>query len=258
MSESTLSTPRSEILAAVGAFFDYGRSLYQWTREQREQVYRCVRSGEREFYNPTGHSWSFLRLRLELSIIEGTANYDLPDGFAGFFDQMLSFTVDDNRLWPVRDITVQDLLRFRQNETLAPAFQEYFYAKEAKTPTGTTGQRFRILLYPTPQADGTLTGSYHATPDATTDSLPYAMGGEVHSEALLACCLAAAELERDKKLGPMRQRYIDRLAASIEHDRRTGPKSFGYNGDRSCAEPVSIYDLRGGTPTYNGLTTYFE
>lgn len=244
MSESTLTSPRSEILQAVGAFFNYGRNQYQWTREQREQVYRCVRSGERQFYNPPNHSWSFLRLRLTLSISADDADYDLPDGFAGFLDPFLSFTADDNRLWSVQETSVAEILKLRQNENLFGGVQEYLFAKEAKTPTGTTGQRFQVLLFPTPQASGTLTGSYYANPDATTDSLPYALGGSIHSEALLACCLAAAELERDKTLGPMKQQYNERLAASIAFDKRTGPKNLGYNNDASSRQVVSVYDLR--------------
>ncbi len=260
MSESTLSSPRSEILQAVGAYFDYGRDQYAWKREEREQVYRCVRSGERQFYAPPNHSWSFLRLRLALAITDGTADYDLPDGFGGFFDPALAFVAADNQLFPVRQTSVPEILRMRQLANLAVSIQPEFYAVNFKSPTGSTGQRMEVLLFPTPIADGTLEGLYYANPDATTDSLPYAMGGEIHSQTLLSCCLAAAELERDKKQGPMKAEYNERLSASIRHDKATGPKNYGYNSDPGSARAASLNDLRSvtTTTTYNGvdLSTY--
>lgn len=242
MSESTLTTPRAEILAAVGAFFDYGRNQHQWQREQREQVYRCVRSGERKFYR--AYTWSFLRLRLGLALVAGTSDYDLPDGFGGFFDPELSFAAADNQFWPVKNTGVPQILHARQYTNITAAIQPTLFAVNAKTPTGTTGQRFEILLFPTPIADGTLEGAYYANPDATTDALPYAMGGSIHSETVLASCLAAAELERDKKQGPMKEAYNEALTQSLAHEKSIGPKHFGYNADRSVPGYASLYDLR--------------
>lgn len=249
MAEATLSTTRSEILMAVGDFLGYGRNPHVWTREQTAQITRILRSGERQFY--AAHPWSFMRLSLSLSITADDGDTDLPDGFGGFFDQFLSFAVANSKYEQVRLTSVPEILRRRQNENLYPADQVYLAAVNAKTPTGTTGQRFELLMFPAPDANGTLKGNYYAAPDATTDSLPYAMGGEVHSETLLACCLAAAELERDKTLGPMKQQYMERLANSMAHDQRTGPKTFGYNGDGSAYCGIERH-TGSETLTYNG------
>ncbi len=249
MSESTLSSPRSEILAAVGAFFDFGRDQYAMTREQREQVYRCVRSGERRFYR--AYNWSFLKLRLTLSLVAATADYDLPDGFGGFFDPQLSFTAADNQFWPIKNTSVPAILQARQYTHVTVAIQPKLFAVNAKTPTGSTGQRFEILLFPAPIADGTLEGTYYANPDATTDALPYAMGGEIHAETLLNACLAAAELERDKKAGPLKQEYSDSLSQSVAHEKSIGPKHFGYNSDRSSSVCWPL--LRTTSVTRNGV-----
>ena len=184
--------------------------------------------------------------------MSGTDDYDLPIGFAGFLDQYLSFTASDNRRWPVRETSVSQLLGMRQNATVTPNIQEFWFAKEAKATIGTTAQRFQILLFPAPTADGTLTGSYYVTADAMTDSFSYALGGAIHTETLLACCMAAAELERDKQPGPMRERYQERLQASISLDRRTGPKTFGLNLDRGSIGCDYTSDLRSGGVTYNG------
>lgn len=253
MAESTLTAPRSEILQAVGDFLDYGRNQHVWTREQTAQINRIVRSAEQQFYHPAGHTWAFLKLELSLSITSGTADYDLPDGFGGFFSQSLAYVAANNKPYPVKQTGVSQLQAMRQQEGLANKIQARWFAVNAKAPTQAASQTFEVLLFPTPNSDGTLVGLYFANPDAMTDSLPYAAGGAVHSETLLACCLAEAELLRDKRPGPMRERYLERLAASIEHDRRSGPKSFGYNGDNSEDLIADICDFRGETLLRNGV-----
>ena len=258
MSESTLSISRAEILQAVGAYLFAGegpnlgeRNQYVWNREQLAQVNRVINRGQRQFYG--AYPWSFLRLRLSLSITSGTADYTLPDAFGGIYDPYLSFTVDDGRIFPVYETSVAQLLSYRQNATRLLAWQEMYYAKEAKSPTGTTGQRFQLLLYPAPAADGTLTGSYYASPDACTDSLPYPLGGFPHAESLLASCMASAELEKFGHPGPQKQIYIEALQRSVDHEKRTGPKHFGYNGDGSTSPCVSLYDHRVVSVTRNGV-----
>lgn len=257
MAESTLSISRAEILQAVGAYLFQSpspnqgeRNQYVWDREQLGQVNRVINRGQRQFYS--AYSWSFLRLRLALAIVAGTKDYTLPDAFGGFFDPYLSFAVDDGRIYPVYETSVTQLLNYRQNETRLPTFQEMYFAKEAKTPTGTTGQRYQLLLFPTPTAAGTLTGSYYASPDSFTDSLPYPLGGEIHGETLLASCLACAELERDGQPGSRKQDYMEALSRSVEHEKRTGPKDFGYNADRSGSY-VSPFDMRVTSVTRNGV-----
>ncbi len=237
---------------AVGDYLDYGRNPAIWDREKTAQVTRILRSAERQFYSPPNYTWSFLRLLLSLDITAADDDVDLPDGFGGFFDSYLSFVLADNKYAQVRQTSVPEILRMRQNENLVPAIQPLYFAVNAKTPTGTAGQLFEVMLFPTPAQDGTLVGTYYANSDATTDSLPYANGGAVHAETLLACCLAAAELEKTKQQGPLAAKYQERLAASIQHDRRCGPKHLGYNGDRSVST-ASIYDLRQSSITRNGV-----
>jgi hypothetical protein len=255
MAESTLSISRAEILQAVGAYLFRGdspnqgeRNQFMWSREQLAQVNRIINRGQRQFYS--AYPWSFLRLRMTLSIVADTADYTLVDGFGGFFDPYLSFTVDDGRIYQVYETSVAQILAYRQNETRLPTWQEMYFAKEAKSPTGTTGQRFQLLLFPTPKLAGTLTGSYYANPDAITDTLVYPSGGEVHGETILAACLACAELERDGQPGPQKQIYAEALQRSVDHEKRTGPKSFGYNGNRTAP---CVYDSRVTALTRNGV-----
>lgn len=245
-------TFQGTILESIGDFLGYGRLPYVWSREQRAQVTRIVRSAEQRFYNPPGYSWRFLRLRLTLTVDADDGDIDLPTNFGGFLGPYLTFTSADNRQWPIQEVSVSQLLRYRQNPTFFPSSQECVYAVESQTPTGDAQQLSQILLFPTPAADGTLTGDYFIAAEAMTDALPYAMGGPIHSETLLACCKAGAELDRDKKPGPLEALYQERLAASLSHDRRTGPKHLGYNGDSSGYGDLSLAEMRESSFTRNG------
>lgn len=252
MSESSLSLTQGDILQAVGDYFGFTRNRYVWSREETAKVNRACRTGQNQFYNPPGHTFSFLRPRLELDIEADEADYDLPDDFGGFLDPFLSFCASDNQTYPVRITSVPEILRNRQLEPMSAAM-DMLAAVSAKSSSGTNGQRMELLLSPTPASDGTLNATYYAIPNALSDTATYPLGGQPHAETLLASCLAAAEMEKTGQPGPQRQIYLERLQASIDFDRRTGPKHFGYNGDRSGSLPVSIYDLRSSSITRNGV-----
>ncbi len=250
--DSNLSITREDLFVALGLYMDYGRNPAIWTEDELTNIESSLSSGINTFYNPPGHSWSFLRPRLSLSIVADTADYDLPDDFGGFLDQYLSFSLADNKFEPVLQTSVPLILKYRQNENLIVAIQSMLFATSVKASNGTTGQRSEVLLFPTPKQDGTLVGTYYSIPNNVSDSSPFPLGGQPHAETLLAACMAAAELDKTKQQGPLAAKYQERLAASIQHDRRTGPKHLGYNGDRS-GSTASIYDLRQSSITRNGV-----
>ena len=70
---------------------------------------------------------------------------------------------------------------------------------------------------------------------------------------ILQSCLAIAEQRFDDNDGPQYKRFIERLAASIIHDRNVStPDYFGYNGDNS--DNAFLRDLQRTTiVTYNGV-----
>jgi hypothetical protein len=240
-------------LQALGAYLGIGRNQYEWTREQREAVYRSIHSGERQFYLPVGHSWSFLRPIASLTVDSGDSSITLPDDFGGFVTPGLSFTASDNQYFRVRLTSVENLLSMQQLSNVLTGPQPEWAAVSMTTFAGTTGQRYELLLFPTPTADGTLKAPYYSIPNATSDSLPYPLGGQPHAETLLESCLAAAELEKTGQAGPHRALFQERLMASIQHDKRMGPKNLGYNADRSSGDGYQTrHTGYGETLTYNG------
>jgi hypothetical protein len=90
------------------------------------------------------------------------------------------------------------------------------------------------MLWPTPFQEFTLQGRMLSNPYRIDAAKPCPLGGQPHAETLRASVLAAAELEFNDEKGLRWQDYIEKLQASVAHDRRAnGPHNFGYNGDRS-------------------------
>jgi hypothetical protein len=86
-----------------------------------------------------------------------------------------------------------------------------------------------------------------------TSDNPHPLGGMPHAETVRASCLAAAEFEmEDKKKGSRWEHFVQRLTASIAHDKKAiRQEYFGYNRDNSDgrSEPR---DRVNGLVTYEG------
>lgn len=176
--------------------------------------------------------------------------YTLPDDFGGFIDAWLAYTPENNQREAVALVSVPEILRMRQQAISVAS------PRAAVTPVNSTtasaGQRFELLVFPTPTQAGTLEATYYAIPNQATDALPYPLGGQVHAETVLQACLAAAELERDKRPGPHKLLFLERLAASITHDKKIGPRYLGFNGD-GC-DDWRFERCATGDPTYGGVS----
>lgn len=177
--------------------------------------------------------------------------YTLPDDFGGFLANKFAYSPDDNLYCDCKLTSYAEILQRRQRESWGtPDNQALYGAVTSKTSAMTTGQRFELCLWPTPNAAGVIEAEYYSNPSAIDDSTPYPFGGQPHAATLRAAVLAAAELEADGMQGAHYSKFLERLAASVSHDRRTGPRHLGNmnssNGD--------TYYYRHGRDyiTYNG------
>lgn len=102
---------------------------------------------------------------------------------------------------------------------LAPP-KRFAIRPQASTPATTTGQRFEMLVFPTPDAVYTVNYRYSLAPDGVTSSATYPYGGAQHAETFLSACTAKAELIVKGEPGPHAAEFQKNLAASIIMDRR--------------------------------------
>ncbi|MEW6439245.1 MAG: hypothetical protein AB1508_19005 [Pseudomonadota bacterium] len=118
--------------------------------------------------------------------------------------------------------------------------------------TGTGGQRYDMLFYPTPNGRYTLAFRYQMLPGELTAAAPYPAGGMLHGETIKYACLAAAEAEYRDGQSEMMARFAERLQASIHHDRiSNAPEHMPYNAD--WEEPITNICSPETYVTYNGV-----
>lgn len=230
MSESSLTLTFADFKVAIGQLLDVSRDPTQWTAETIADVGRILQSGQRQFYEaqyrpvPQApvrvHVWSFLRARASITLANGTQTYALPDDFGGFLENRLSFT--STKTWSLQITKMDDVLEHIQDfGTGMPTgeTQPLLAAVEMVSSTlGTTGQRWQIVMWPTPVSTLTITAPYRLSPNALATDTHYPLGGEMHSETLLESCLACAEERQNDQSTLHRERFQELLAASIQLD----------------------------------------
>jgi len=258
MAESTLSYGYAQLFWEVGNFLGYGRTAATYSDAEVAECDFIVQSGYRQFLFPPplagereAHVWSFLSPVTTLDTGIGDVDYDLPDDFGGLIGDRLTI-VSTTRRWPVMvrgEGQVRALLRATTNTTGKPQY----VAVRPKAPTGTTGQRFELIVYPEPDAIYTLEYRRNILTIKLSTTYPYPLGGMAHAETLLESCLKVAELRGDDEAGVHTAAFAERLAASVSADRQAfAPPTLGYNGDASDAQAVSLGSSH--SATYEGDT----
>jgi hypothetical protein len=180
-------------------------------------------------------------------------NYDLPDDFGGMEGNMV-YAEGSNK--PEVRIIGEGKIRSLRAGTTSRTYPEYAAIRPKKQTTTTTGQRFEIMFFPIPSVTYTLSYRMLVLPELLVSStITHPYGGGTHAETILASCLAAAESSEEEKRGVKWQEFMDRLAASIQIDKKMiSADYFGYNRDASDSahSSGSRRHPQTFTVTYNG------
>lgn len=256
MAESTLSYGYPVLMREVGHLLGYSYDISEYSADETTQVDFIVQSGYRQFLYPPplpgesiAHVWSFLRPVTHLDTAADTWQYDLPDDFGGLAGRL---TYNDQTLGmgPIEIRGEGEIRRLRARGTVTG--KPTRLAVRPKTSDGTTGQRFELVLWPTPSGIWQLDYAYNVLVNKLTAGAPYPLGGMAHSETILESCLAVAERREDDEATIHWQGFMERLAASVSHDQQVMvPETLGYNADSSDAESIRVirseYVEYGGT-----------
>jgi len=119
--------------------------------------------------------------------------------------------------------------------TTSSIYPQYAAISPKKQTTTPGGQIFEMMFFPVTDVAYTLSYRMLVLPEAlVTDTIMHPYGGATHAETILASCLAIAESQEDEERGVKWQEFMDRLAASIQIDRKMiSADYFGYNSDDS-------------------------
>jgi len=163
------------------------------------------------------HTWSFLHMMSPVYVKVGKSLYDLPDDYVGIQGDFVVETEGANgRIPTVPEAQLRTLLAKNQDM----ATPEYAAIRPRKTPQG---QRYDLLLYPTPDADITLNMRYAVAVEDLSEDNPFPFGGRQHAETILASCLAVAEERSDGAQGQKYAKFMERLRASVHLDKQSEP-----------------------------------
>jgi len=165
-------------------------------------------------------------------ILRHDGNYNLPDDFGGLEGDMI---YSEGSSKPNIRIIGEGKIRSLRAGTTSRTYPQFAAIRPKKQTITTTGQRFEIMFFPVPAVTDTLSYKMLVLPELlVTTTITYPYGGAMHSETILASCLAVAESQEDEKRGVKWQEFMDRLAASIQIDKRLiSADHFGYNRDDS-------------------------
>ena len=230
MAESTLSLGIDEFEIEVGRYLGLGATVANWTTEETARVDRHIQAGVRRVYYPPpikegdiGHEWSFLKRRASglgaagsTNITTGVASYVLPDDYGGGLTGFQSIASSN-----LRDIRIIDLdelngLNASNNRSDVPEYAAIF-----PTSTGvvTTGQRWSLIVYPTPNATYEVRYKYDALTDKlVTSTNPFPLGGGRLSELYKSAILAEAEYAEIDTRGPKHSEFMAQLANAVAYD----------------------------------------
>lgn len=223
MAESTLSVTLNSLRQDVGPSLGFPRVVANWTNTQLTDFDNIVRRGLRWFYFPGRdaeqpfYEWSFLHKTGTILLVNGTSAYDLTDDFTGsVIDDSFTFAAssDNRKLKPVGEATI----RAHQAKDPLTGTPRWFAIRNKEHDT-VNGQRWEVLVYPTPTANATVTYRYVYVPNMITNSAPYPVGGARYSGVVqLAVEAAAEQYLDDDPAGPAYQRFLQELNSAIRAD----------------------------------------
>jgi len=197
-----------------------GYLLGQWninllTHSENAQVESLVQRGLKTFYYPPGvqRCWSFLTPTATITVVNGTAAYDLPAGFTGLHGPMTFATAATDHK-PLREVSEGEL-RTSQIKENTDGDPEYV-AVRPKTTNGSSAHLYEAVFFPTP--DGStpnITYRYKVSPAVLSSSVTTPYGSDVHAETMRQAMIAhAAEQKEGGNQAEEWQKFQQQLSGS--------------------------------------------
>jgi len=220
--ESTLGITHSELEQNIARHMGI---TYPIASANTAEVADIVRSGLNQFYYPIaiegvepGFKWGFLRVLWTGESVTAPANtFALPDDFGGGLEEIY---VTNLSAAPIKVIDRRAFEAQKVGGASATGTPKYATIYVSAAAGVSESERYTVALYPTPDADLTLSFEYDRIPGATSSSSEYPYGAQMHSETILASCLAIVELRANEgATGPFYEQFRAKLLSSIEFDK---------------------------------------
>lgn len=216
----SLEVDFDSLRSETGMYLGYHRDPSDYTPDQIMDMSYILGKAMRSWYFPVVdgvvYRWSFLQKTGQITTAIDQTEYDLPEDFAAFTNDCLYYGPDSHHTKLTRR-SEGAVLNLLANAHISG--DPVYYAVRTKGTLTSGRAQHEILLYPSPDEATEFTFRYMQIPPALTESDPYPLGGEVHSETILAACLAAAEQKIEDVAGLHTANFQRLLAGSIALDR---------------------------------------
>lgn len=226
MAESTLSIEYVVLQREVGFYLGWPRVPSTWDNTQSQDWDDITRRALRMFYFPPSddenpvYEWTFLRKTGTVTLLTADVDYDMPDDFGGtILDSSIAFAAGVQQR-PMKKVDQHEIEQLQAMD--AQNGWPKYYAVRNKTHAPTTGQRWEMTVYPTPQAtqnNSVVSFRYVGVPNEITSVNKYPVGGAQYSEVVLAAHLAAAEYKLDDDPdGPLMKKFNAMMTTAMRND----------------------------------------
>ena len=222
-------TTRQMVSRLVAYLFGVDYDDPSVTAEQKQEAVDSLNSGLRRFLrggyideleSNAVHRWSFLEPVDSLTTTADQGYVDLPADFGGLAGEMVYDDADSGETPALEQSSPETIQQMWAEDTTTGRPQ--FYAVVPTDFEGTTGQRWRLLLAPKPDAAYTLSYRYSVIVDALADSdSQYPPGGAMVCDVILQAALAAAERASGDVAGHHEQLYQAMLREAVALDSAT-------------------------------------
>lgn len=199
--------------------------LVPWDDRKFEDIDSAVENGLRRFYYPYIESegqiyqWTFLRKEGAITLTSTESKYVLADDVAQIVEDSVTYGIEEGNK-PLTRVSEGEIRKMQQeSETGVPLYYAVRPKHESTNPTD--GQRFEIVVHPTPsssQVSESITYRYVSAPDLLTTTNIFPLGGALHSQTLIEACLAEAEKDMDDRSDVHEQAFQKLLIASYRAD----------------------------------------
>ena len=254
-----------ELQREVGVVLGYKVNPFLWGHAEVEKVRQVIRRGYRLYLYPDavdaqnkGHEWTWMKPTMTFTTAANERYYLLPDDFDRVIGEIHYTPTSQSNYAAIRWMT-RDRIQELNSQAEFTSHPSFFSTRPVASD-GQSWQRQELILEPTPNGAWELTYEYVADQRELSTTHPYPIGGTGQAELLLTSCLAIAELEKTRRLGPLHTRYKQLLVPAIARDLQRAAKFLGYNGTgrgrhsgRGSARRAGAVGY--GTTTYNGVTS---
>ena len=252
---TSLNVDYHYLVRIVSQYLGYGLTPAELDDEQAQAVDEVIDQGCRLYYYPpaipsplgngmVAHEWSFMRPIFEFKTVANQRRYPLPSTWERQIGNLSN--ADGDTTYPVIQFTSPSRLRTLENHEEFTSYPR-FAAVEPAQSSGESPQQQVLALHPTPDAEYTFRVQFQACGRKLSATQPHPLGGQIHSDGILAAVLAAAEMRAGEE-GLMYKRFIERLSSNIARDENRGASILGYNHNGGQSSPG-----RGTIRRFNGL-----